>query len=128
MGAGRVTLVYGGSKGYRTSGNKIVDQNTAGVPGVAEVGDGFGAAVSLRDHDGDRRLDLTVGAPGENGSGAVTTLRGSGSSFTAKGSATFGLDTLGYATPQGAAFGAVLGTVAGDGDEVQAGQRAGRGG
>ena len=50
------------------------------------------------------------GTPGENdGAGGITTLDGSGKSFTTKGSKTFGLGTLGYPTLDGAAFGAVLG-------------------
>ena len=93
---GRVTVVYGGAKGYRTSGGKIYDQNTKGVPGKAEKNDRFGASVALLDHDGDGRPDLTVGARGENkGDGAITLLRGSGSSFTTKGARTVTLEDLG---------------------------------
>ncbi len=107
--AGRVTVVYGGKSGYRTSGNKLYDQNTKSVPGTAEAGDGFGAAVALLDHDADGHLDLTVGAPGENDdTGAITTLDGSGKSFTAKDSKTFGLGSVGYPTPAGGGFGGSL--------------------
>jgi hypothetical protein len=66
--------------------------------------------VTLLDHDRDNRLDLAVGAPGENGdAGAVTTLRGSGTRFTTAGARTFGLATLGYAYPEEALFGSALG-------------------
>jgi len=106
--AGRVTVVYGGKKGYRTSGNKAYDQNTKGIPGTAEADDRFGGALSLVDHDRDGRLDLTVGAPGENGTGAVTTLRGSGKSFTTSGAKTFDIILSTYPTPTGARFGSVL--------------------
>ena len=107
--AGRVTVVYGGARGYRTSGSRAYDQNTKGVPGKAEDADSFGA-VTLLDHDGDGHLDLAVGAAGENqGDGAVTLLRGSGSSFTTKKARTSTLHDLGYATSDGANFGAVLG-------------------
>jgi hypothetical protein len=107
--AGRVTVVYGGKKGYRTSGNKVYDQNTKGVPGTAESGDGFGTAVALLDHDADGHLDLTVGTPGENdGVGGITTLDGSGKSFTTKGAKTFGLGALAYPEPGVAAFGEAL--------------------
>lgn len=46
---------------------QTVSQNTAGVPGVEESGDQFGAAVQTGEfgHD-DGRRDLVVGVPGEN--------------------------------------------------------------
>ena len=108
--SGRVTVVHGAAGGWRTSGNRSYSQDTRGVPGVAEDLDGFGTAVTLVDHDRDGRRDLTVGAPGENdASGAVTTLRGAGTGFTATGSRTFGLATLGHPAPADARFGASLG-------------------
>jgi FG-GAP repeat/FG-GAP-like repeat len=112
--AGRVTVVYGAAKGYRTSGGKVYDQGTKGVPGKPEKGDEFGYAVALLDHDADGRLDLTVGAPDEDATtddddetsypGAVTTLTGSGRSFTTQGSRTFGLKALGYPEADGSEF------------------------
>ncbi|WP_282791022.1 FG-GAP-like repeat-containing protein [Streptomyces sp. CC224B] len=42
-------------------------QNTAGVPGTAEAGDRFGAAVATGDFNGDGYPDTAVGAPGEDG-------------------------------------------------------------
>lgn len=108
--AGRVTVVHGAGDGWRTRGNLSYTQDTRGVPGVAEDGDAFGSAVTLLDHDRDGRPDLTVGAPGENDSaGAVTTLSGAGTGFTARGSRTFGLATLGRADPGEARFGSSLG-------------------
>jgi len=110
--AGRVTVVHGAATGWRTRGNYSFSQDTPGVPGVAEYegpegdGDRFGGAVVLLDHDRDGRLDLSIGADGENNdSGAVTTLRGSGRGFTTTGARTFGLATLGYAHPADASFG-----------------------
>ena len=109
-GAGRVTVVHGADGGWRASGNYFYDQDSRGVPGGREEGDRFGASVTLLDHDRDQRLDLTVGAPGENAdAGAITTLRGSGTRFTTAGARTFGLATLGYAHPGGALFGSALG-------------------
>ncbi|MGI3783739.1 MAG: hypothetical protein ACRYG2_23485 [Janthinobacterium lividum] len=93
--AGRVTVVYGGKKGYRTSGNKAYDQNSKSVPGKAEEGDRFGDLLTLLDHDADGHLDLAVEAPGENRTGTITTLDGSGKGFTTKDSKTFGLGTFG---------------------------------
>ena len=95
--AGRVTVVHGARSGYRTKGNRGYDQGTKGIPGKVEAHDVFGWGVTLVDHDADGHLDLAVGAPAD-GDGAVTTLRGSGRSFTTKGARTFGLDTLGIPT------------------------------
>jgi hypothetical protein len=107
---GRVTVVYGGSNGYRRTGAKIYDQNTNAIPGKAEPGDRFGSAVALSDHDRDGHLDLAVGAPGENGrEGAVTTLRGHGRSFITAGARTFTLETLADSRRSNAAFGEALG-------------------
>ena len=117
---GQVVVIHGGAGGYRTTGSQVLSQDTPGVPGRAQQDDAFGAAVTLLDHDDDGRLDLTVGAPGENVSvddlggirfvGAVTTLKGSGAGFTATGSRTFGLPKLGYRHPYDSGFGAVLGS------------------
>lgn len=110
-GRGRVVLVHGARDGYARTGNEVFSQATPGVPGKAEHEDFFGAAVSLRDHDGDGNLDLTVGTPREDhGAGAVTTLRGTADGLTTTGAKTFGLRTLGYAHPTDAFFGAALGS------------------
>jgi hypothetical protein len=77
--------------------------------GGAEWGDSFGWDLSLRDHNRDGRLDLTVSAPNENHSGAITTLRGVGRGFTTTGARTLGPATLGCAYPAHAQFGYTLG-------------------
>ncbi|MER7485574.1 FG-GAP repeat protein [Streptomyces sp. NPDC126497] len=69
-------------------------QYTAGVPGTAELGDGFGADVSLADIDGDGHADLAVGVPGEDinavaDAGGVRILRGSAAGLTAVGAKSF---------------------------------------
>ena len=107
---GRLTIVHGAPGGWRTSGNRTYDQSTRAIPGKAEANDAFGSSLTLLDHDGDGRLDLDVGAPGENASGSVTTLRGSGKGFTTKGSRTFGLKTLGIDNGGSADFGRPLGS------------------
>jgi hypothetical protein len=66
--------------------------------------------VTLLDHDGDGRLDLSVGAPGENGEdGAVTFLRGRGTRFTTDGAKAFSPRSLGYDHPADGSFGDTLG-------------------
>jgi hypothetical protein len=107
---GRLTVIHGASTGWRATGNYIYTQDTRGIPGVAEPQDSFGSSVTLIDHDRDGRLDLTIGASGENnGSGAITTLRGTGRGFTTTGARTFGLASLDYTYPARAVFGHTLG-------------------
>lgn len=110
-GRGRVTVVRGSSGDYAITGSYTYGQDTRGVPGKAEKDDRFGSSITLLDHDSAGRLDLSVGAPGQNtADGAVTTLRGSGTTFATSGSTTFGLGTLGYAHPADASFGYALGS------------------
>ena len=107
---GQVTVIHGAASGWRTTGNYTYSQNTKGVPGSAEKGDLFGAGLTLLDHNRDGRLDLAVGAPGENKrAGVITTLPGSGKKFSTGKSHTFGLRSLGYRYPGAARFGYNLG-------------------
>jgi hypothetical protein len=106
---GRVFVVRGGPAGLATTGNVALDQDTPGVPGSAEGGDSFGRALTLVDRNRDGRADLVVGAPGEDDTGRVTTLPGTGSGFTTTGSGTFGLSDLGITKGTGADLGRVLG-------------------
>lgn len=106
----RGRVIHGARTGWRTTGNYTITQNTKGIPGTTERGDWFGASVTLLDHNRDGRLDLTVGAPGENkDSGMITTLPGSGTKFATTKSRTFGLSKLGYRYPTKAQFGTALG-------------------
>ncbi|MFH8487640.1 FG-GAP repeat protein [Streptomyces longisporoflavus] len=95
-GAGAAWLLRGGARGLLDAGGAATstawDQDTDRVPGVAEAGDAFGAAVAAGDYNGDGAPDVTVGSPGENASlGAVWLLpRGA-----AAGSAAFSPRSLG---------------------------------
>ncbi|OEV29118.1 integrin-like protein [Streptomyces nanshensis] len=99
-GAGAAWLLRGGAQGLLDADNAAAsvtwNQDTAGVPGVAEAGDTFGAAVASGDGNADGVPDVTVGSPGENASlGAVWRLPGG----SAGGSAAFSPRTLGLPYP-----------------------------
>ncbi|WP_285569060.1 FG-GAP repeat protein [Streptomyces sp. RTGN2] len=66
QGAGYATVQYGGPGGIDTTRGSVLSQNTAGVPGAAEAGDGFGRALATGDLDGDGYDDAVVGVPGED--------------------------------------------------------------
>ncbi|MER6146152.1 FG-GAP and VCBS repeat-containing protein [Streptomyces sparsogenes] len=97
--AGSTVLLYGGASGLSGAGAQAFTQDTAGVPGAAEAGDHFGAAVRLGDTDGDGKADLAAGAPDEDGtytsSGAAWVLRGGTGGLTTTGVVSFGPNALG---------------------------------
>ncbi|MET8680912.1 FG-GAP repeat protein [Streptomyces sp. NPDC004647] len=75
-------------------------QDSPGVPGTAEAGDGWGTDLSLGDTDGDGYADLAVGAAGEDigtlaDAGAVWVLRGSQDGLTTTKAKDFNQDTDG---------------------------------
>ncbi|WP_369171028.1 hypothetical protein AB5J49_25675 [Streptomyces sp. R28] len=107
-GAGAVTVLYGSATGLRTTGVQSFTQNTTGVPGTSESNDRFGARVLLADHSGDHRAELTVSATGENGDGAIWSLRGATGGVTTSGAASFGPGTTGVSTAGSPGYGAAL--------------------
>ncbi|MFE5208487.1 VCBS repeat-containing protein [Streptomyces sp. NPDC056600] len=94
---GRIWITYGTEDG--TGRVRSVDQDTAGVPGVGETGDGFGFSTDLGDIDGDGYLDLAVGVVSEvvgaTRTGAVVILHGSASGITTGGAQTLHQATSG---------------------------------
>ncbi|WP_443062879.1 FG-GAP and VCBS repeat-containing protein [Streptomyces sp. NBC_00441] len=99
-GAGAVVLLKGGPGGLSGTGSKSFHQDTAGMPGVAEKGDHFGASVRLLDVTGDGRAELTAGAPDEDleaiaDGGAVWSLRGTPTGPTTTGALAFNPVDLG---------------------------------
>lgn len=97
--AGEVTVAYGAHTGLSPEADwTTITQDTPGVPGSAEPGDGFGAALSAGDVDGDGIDDIAVGAPYEDlgsvrDAGYVTLLRGSAAGLTGSGAQAFSQDT-----------------------------------
>ncbi|BAU87878.1 hypothetical protein SLA_7012 [Streptomyces laurentii] len=112
--AGAVVVLYGSKSGLSTSRRAVVTQNSAGVPGAAELGDGFGSATATADLNGDGYADLVVSAVGEDtpqgqDSGMVTVLWGSGTGLTSgtvlptpHPGTYFGLDVAALSTGPGA--------------------------
>ncbi|MEU5324451.1 hypothetical protein AB0G67_48245 [Streptomyces sp. NPDC021056] len=85
--AGAVVVLYGTGHGIDPSRRTVLTQNSTGVPGTAESGDRFGAAVVVSDLNRDGYSDLVVGSPGEEvsgdvGGGSVTVVYGTSSGLT----------------------------------------------
>ncbi|MEV0177729.1 FG-GAP and VCBS repeat-containing protein [Streptomyces sp. NPDC050625] len=97
---GTIKIYYGSSAGPSTTRTKTITQETAGVPGVSEKGDQFGARLSAGDMNGDGYADLAVGDPGEAiGSvakaGSVVLLEGGRSGLNGTGAQAFHQGTPG---------------------------------
>jgi FG-GAP repeat len=92
--AGAVTVLYGSATGLSGSGAQLFSQDSGGVLGAAEAGDGFGSALGVGDFDNDGFADLAIGVPSEGSSagpqtGAVNVLYGSGGGLNATGNQQF---------------------------------------
>lgn len=97
---GTVKIYYGSASGVITTRTKVITQDTAGVPGVSEKGDQFGARLGAGDVNGDGYDDLAVGVPFEAletkaGAGAVVLLKGGPGGLTGTGAKSFHQDTTG---------------------------------
>ncbi|MEV0240800.1 VCBS repeat-containing protein [Streptomyces sp. NPDC050674] len=87
---GRVTWIPGGAGGADGTRARHLNQDSPGVPGSAEKGDGFGTDVQIADITGDGHPDVVTGLPGEDlgtvsGAGAVVVLRGTAGGLTGAG-------------------------------------------
>jgi hypothetical protein len=98
---GEIQVLYGSARGITTTQKpRVFHQDTAGVPGAAENGDMFGAALSVGDVNGDRYADVLVGALGQNigtraDAGAAVLLRGSATGLTTARAAFYSQNTTG---------------------------------
>ncbi|MEU4033119.1 FG-GAP and VCBS repeat-containing protein [Streptomyces collinus] len=113
--AGTVRIYYGSPDGPSTTRTRTITQETAGVPGVSEKGDQFGARLNAGDVNGDGYADLAVGDPGEAigrvaKAGSVVLLKGGRGGLTGTGAQAFHQDTPGVpgAVEKGDLFGGSL--------------------
>jgi hypothetical protein len=110
--SGRVTILRGGPKGIRARGSTVLDRHTPGMP---RTGTGFGYAIALLDHNGDGRLDLTVGSAGIDtdndtlAKGTLVTLPGRRRDFTTQHAAGIDWTHIGAHPRDETRLGSVLG-------------------
>lgn len=117
---GAVAVVLGGPKGQNTAVKpKWITQDTAGVPGADETGDGLGASASVGDLDGDGYGEVVVGLPGEDvgtakDAGGVLVFKGRASGITGADTKVIGQSTVNVpgADENGDAFGGEVHVVA----------------
>ena len=98
--AGAVNILYGTASGLTGTGSRLFTQDSPGVPGGSEPGDGFGETLAIGDFDGDGFADLAVGVTLEDlgaivDAGAVNVLYGTTGGLTGTGSQLFTQDSPG---------------------------------
>ena len=90
-GAGSVAVIYGSSIGLTDAGDNVWSQDTPGIRGVSQAGDGFGAWLSTGDFAGAGLSSLAVGVPHED----VGTKVDAGATWIIVGRVGVGLDHAG---------------------------------
>ncbi|MFC5170854.1 FG-GAP-like repeat-containing protein [Streptomyces mutomycini] len=119
VGAGQMSVVPGTPTTPYAANRSVVTQESEGVPGGSEDGDGFGTASAFGDLDRDGYQDLVVSSPGEevtagaSDEGGLSVLRGGPDGLT--GQAGMINEPVGARTGD-ARFGAALATGDFDGD------------
>ena len=98
---GAVQVLYGSSSGLNAFGSQLWSQNSPGIDGSAEDGDGFGLSVATGDFNGDGFTDLAASAESEDfiagleNDGVVHVIYGSPSGLTSAGSQMWSQDNAG---------------------------------
>ncbi|MGP3638464.1 FG-GAP repeat protein, partial [Streptomyces sp. 24-1644] len=99
---GMITYVPGAATGAQGTRAKVFNQDSAGIPGAAEAGDGFGSSVAIGDTNGDGFGDIAVGVSGEaletvQRAGGIVVMPGTSTGPTGTGTKGFNQDTAGVA-------------------------------
>ncbi|WP_328873410.1 FG-GAP-like repeat-containing protein [Streptomyces sp. NBC_00287] len=117
ISGGQITMLFGTSTGFTTTGMKVIHQDTSGVPGGNESGDSFGISVSAGDFNADGYADALTGARGEDltrsgvsyaNAGTVVLVKGGSAGLTGSGSLAVSQDTT--SVPGTAEAGDLFGT------------------
>jgi hypothetical protein len=64
-GSGAVAVLHGSPTGFDATTAESWTQNTTGIAGTAEAGDGFGTSIAVGQLDADTPADVAVGVPGD---------------------------------------------------------------
>ncbi|MBC2901427.1 FG-GAP-like repeat-containing protein [Streptomyces cupreus] len=117
ISGGQITMLFGTSTGFTTTGMRVIHQDTSGVPGGNESGDSLGISVSAGDFNADGYADALAGARGEDltrsgvsyaNAGTVILVKGSSTGLTGTGSVEISQDTT--SVPGSAEAGDLFGT------------------
>jgi ABC-type branched-subunit amino acid transport system permease subunit len=121
-GAGAVNVIYGSRMGLKAVNSQLWTADSNGVDGSSNAAAQFGFALAAGDFNADSRMDLAIGAPGENipavgnqvatnNAGAVHILLGSSARLTSTNSQFWHENVAGLANElvnSGDRFGAAL--------------------